>query len=74
MRRTVIWLFVFCVLPCLAPIGAVWGSVWYPSHREEIKALPSLYAALCKIGLAVAIGQAALLVIMGFLFAAVRGR
>ena len=71
-RRAVIWLFVLCALPGLAPIGAVWGAVWYLSHREEVKALPSLYPALCKVGLGVAIGQTVLMAIMGLLFAAFR--
>jgi predicted RNA-binding Zn-ribbon protein involved in translation (DUF1610 family) len=73
-RRTVVWRFVFCVLPCLAPIGAVWGAIWYPGHREEVNALPTLYPALCKIGLAVAAAQTALFVLMTILYAAVRGR
>jgi len=70
-RRTVIWLFVFSVLPCLAPIGAVWGAVWVPNHREEVRALPSLYGALCKIGLVVAIGQTVLMVLLTLLFSLV---
>ena len=73
VRRMVIWLFVFCVLPCLAPIGAIWGAVWYPSHREEVSALPSLYPALCKIGLGVAIAQAIALVVLALLYSVVRG-
>jgi phage FluMu protein Com len=72
VRRTVIWLFVFCLLPLLAPAGAVWGLIWYPAHRDEVRALPALYLALCKIGLGVAIGQTVMLVIMGLLFASVR--
>jgi hypothetical protein len=73
VRRTVIWLFIFCVLPCLAPIGAIWGVVWYPAHRQEVNALPSLYPALCKIGLGVAIAQAIALVVLGLLYSVVRG-
>jgi hypothetical protein len=64
VARTVVWLFVVSVLPCSAPIGAVWGAVWYPGHREEIRALPSLYSALCKIGLALSIGQTVLMVLL----------
>ena len=72
VRRTVVWLFVCSVLTCLAPIGAVWGIVWYPAHREEIHALPALYGALCKIGLTVAIGQSIALVVLTLLYALVR--
>jgi hypothetical protein len=73
VRRTVIWLFVFCVLPCLAPIGAIWGAVWYPSHREEVNALPSLYPALCKLGLGVAVAQSVGLLVMALAYSALRG-
>jgi hypothetical protein len=72
IRRTVVWLFVFSLLPCLAPIGAVWGAVWYPIHREEVRALPTLYGALCKIGLGVAIGQTVAVVVLTLLFSFVR--
>lgn len=72
-RKTVVWLFVLCVIPCLAPFGAIWGAVWYPSHREDVNALPSLYPALCKIGLGVAVLQVAAIVLMALLYAAFRG-
>lgn len=71
-RRTIIWLFIFSILTCLAPIGAVWGIIWFPAHREEIRALPALYGAMCKIGLGVAIGQTVALVLVTLLFAIVR--
>lgn len=71
-RRVVVWLFIFCLIPCLAPIGAVWGAIWYPTHREEVRALPSIYDALCKIGLGVAITQTVLVVVMTILFSLVR--
>jgi hypothetical protein len=71
-RRTVVILFIFSVLSCLAPIGAVWGIIWYPGHREELRALPMLYSALCKIGLIVAIGQTVALVVVMLLYALVR--
>ena len=71
-KRTIVWLFVFSVLPCLAPIGAIWGFIWYPTHRDEVRALPTLYNALCRIGLVVATGQTALMVLMTLLFALLR--
>jgi RING finger family protein/alpha-aminoadipate carrier LysW-like protein len=73
IRQTVIWLFIFCALPCLAPIGAIWGLIWYPRNREAVRALPALYAALCKIGLGVGIGQTVILVLMALTYAVVRG-
>lgn len=72
LRRTVVWLFVFSVVPCLAPIGAVWGAIWYPAHREDVRALPTLYGALCKIGLGVAIGQTVAMVLVTLLFSLIR--
>jgi hypothetical protein len=72
VRQTIVWIFICSIVSCLAPIGAVWGLVWYPTHREEVRALPSLYGALCKIGLAVAIGQTIVLVIVTVLYAHVR--
>ena len=68
VRRTVVWLFVCSVLTCLAPIGAVWGIIWYPTHREEIRALPAIYGAICKIGLVVAIGQTVALAVVTLLY------
>lgn len=72
LRRTVVWLFIVSVLPCLAPIGAVWGAIWYPTHREDVRALPTIYGALCKIGLGIAIGQTVVMVLVTLLFALVR--
>jgi hypothetical protein len=73
VRRKVIALFILCVLPCLAPVGAVWGLLWYPGNREDVRALPSLYGALCRIGLIVGIGQTVAVVLLTILFALVRG-
>ncbi len=73
-RRTVIWLFVVSVVPFLAPVGAIWGLIWHRAHREEVRALPSLYGALRKIGLATAIVLTVALVVLTCLYAAVRTR
>ena len=74
LRRSIILLFALSVLPCLAPIGAIWGAIWYSRNRQDVLALPSLYPALCKIGLAVAFGQIAALALMALFYAALRGR
>lgn len=73
IKRTVTWLFVLSVLPCCVPIGAIWGLAWYPSHRDDVRTLPSIYPALCKIALAAALGQCVMLVLMAALYAAIRG-
>jgi len=54
VRRHAIWLFICCVIPLSAPVGLVWGAIWYPPHREEVRALPLLYGVLVKLGLAAA--------------------
>lgn len=68
LRRNSVLLFIFNALTCTAPFAAVLGGFWYSSHRKEIKTLPSIYSTLCTIGLAVGIGQTALIAIMAFLF------
>lgn len=74
MKRTVVCIFVFSVLPCLAPIGAIWGVIWHLSNRRRLGALPGMYAALSKISLAVALGQCALILLVAMLYSATQGR
>ena len=64
MKRTIVCVFVLSVLPCLAPIGAIWGLIWFLSNRRRLGALPAVYPALCKIGLAVGLGQTILILLM----------
>jgi len=40
-----IWLLVFSLLTCTAPLAAVVGSIWYLMNRETINQLPALHAA-----------------------------
>jgi hypothetical protein len=72
MRRTIVWIFVLSVIPCLAPIGGLWGVIWLASHRSDVGALPSLYPALCKIGIGVSLGQTVLMILMTAIYAATR--
>lgn len=74
VRRTIVWIFVLSVLPCSAPFGGLWGLVWYPMHRSDLEALPSLYPALCKIGIGVGLGQTLILALMALIYATVNGR
>lgn len=73
LRRQIVWLFVFSVVPFLAPIGAAWGIVWYPAHREEVRALPPLFGALCKIGLAASITLTLGMALAAALYGSFRG-
>lgn len=73
VQQRIVWIFVLSVIPCSAPIGGVWGLVWYPTHRSDVEVLPSLYPALCKIGIAVGLGQTVLMALMAAIYAAARG-
>ena len=66
------WLFGFCVLPCTAPIASVVGLIWWLKNRAAIKSLPSLYHALCVIGLCVGWGQTLILIFFGLTYSATR--
>ena len=55
LRKQVVWVFVFSVLPCTAPIGLIILILLYASKREDIHSLPAIYDALSKIGMAVGI-------------------
>jgi predicted Zn finger-like uncharacterized protein len=68
VRRTALWLLVFSIISCTAPLAAIFGSIWYAKHRQEIEALPSLHAALCKIAVGLAVGQTVLFAVMGVLY------
>jgi RING finger family protein len=72
LRRTIIWLFILCVVPFTAPVAAVIGLIWRHSHQEEIRKLPSLYSALAHIGVGVGIFQTVAIVIVTVLFTLLR--
>jgi hypothetical protein len=50
-KKTVVRIFVFSVVPFLAPLGAIWGLLWWRGNRERLRALPSFYGALLRLGL-----------------------
>ena len=73
VRNGVVWLFLLGVLPCTAPFTAVIGSVWYLSHRADIKKLPGVSVGFAVIGLAAAIGQTVLVILLTVLYGLARG-
>lgn len=73
VRQRVVLIFVLSLIPCLAPVGGLWGLVWYPTHKSDVQALPSLYAALCKMGIAVGLGQTVLMALVAAMYAAAHG-
>jgi len=72
MKRAVVWIFILSVVPCCAPIGAIWGLIWFAANRRALGALPAMYSALSKLGLAIGIGQCVLVVIMAVLYTLTR--
>ena len=69
VRQKIIWIFVLSVIPCLAPIGGLWGLVWYPTHKSDVEALPALYPALCKLGIGIGLGQTLMMVLVTVIYA-----
>jgi hypothetical protein len=72
LRKTAVWLFIFCALPCTALVASLAGLVWYLANREDINSLPSLYSGLCKAALGVGLGQSAIGIIMLLLYSTFR--
>lgn len=68
LRRGAVWLFVLCVVPVTAPLGAALGLWWYPRRREALRTQPVLYSALCQLALGIGIGQTAFGAVMACLF------
>ena len=59
IRTHAIWLLIFSLVPCTAPLVTVVGAIWYHHHRSEIRELPGTSAAICKMAVGVAVGQTA---------------
>jgi hypothetical protein len=73
VRRGAVWLLVLSILPCTAPLAAVFGTGWYLRHRQEVQQLPALHGALCKLAIGVAIGQSVFGLIVAVLHTMFRG-
>jgi len=72
VRRNVLWLFILCLIPFSAPIAAVVGLIWLQSNYEHVEKLPSLYAALAKIGVGVGLFQTAAILLLALVFTLLR--
>jgi len=64
LRRAVILIFIFCIIPLSSPIAAVIGGSWYFSNRNHLNSLPTLYSAITKLALLTALGQTVFIVII----------
>lgn len=69
MRRTIIVLLVFSILPCTAALTAIVGGIWYWANRKRLATLPAQQFALARIALLIAIGQTVILVVVAALHA-----
>lgn len=69
IRRAVILLFIFCIIPFSAPFAAVIGIGWYFSNRKHLKALPTLYPAIAKLAILAGLGQTVFITIIVILAA-----
>lgn len=67
VRRMTIAVFIFCIVPCLAPVGVPVGGLWYLFRRKDIAALPALNGALVKIGLAIGVVEIVAIVLLSLL-------
>jgi hypothetical protein len=73
VRRGAVWLFVFCVVPLTAPLAFLIGLPWYRRRRDVLARQPTMYFALCRLGLGIAAAQSLFALVMFLIYAAVRG-
>ena len=71
LRKTIIWIFILCLIPGIAPVAVIGGWIWFHSNRDGIDTLPSLYPALIKIGLGVGALQTVAMVTAAILFSVI---
>lgn len=57
LRRSVVVLLIFCLMPCSAPLGLIVGGFWYLGRRDDMASMPPLWRGLAKVGLTVAAGE-----------------
>lgn len=65
LKRSVIAISVLCWIPCTAPLAGAIGGLWYRLRRQDLKSLPHIYSALCRMAIGAAFAQTALLIIAG---------
>ncbi|MFC1840336.1 hypothetical protein ACFL1N_12195 [Thermodesulfobacteriota bacterium] len=68
MRKSVIWLLVFCMTPLSAPFAAIIGLIWYRARRTDVVAMPAPYPGICKFGIFAAAGQTIIMILMLMLY------
>ena len=68
MRRSIIWLLIFCMTPFSAPFAAVIGLIWYRARRMDVFAMPAPFPGICKFGIYAAAGQTIIMILMLILY------
>ena len=71
-RKFALLILIFACIPFTAPFAVLFGIPWSILHREDIRNLPSLHSALCKIGLGIGAVQTLFVVLMTLLYAVCR--
>ena len=69
LQRSIIWVFILCMITPLVSLVIIFVICWYFSKRQAIKELPSLYSAICKIAIYVGIGQTLFIIVVLIVFA-----
>lgn len=69
LRRAVVLLLIFGVLPCTAALTAIIGGAWYLMNRQRLSTLPTSQLAMARIALLIAIGQTVILAVVAALHA-----
>lgn len=62
MKKGSVALFVCGLIPCIAPLAAIVGGIWFLTHRKEIGKLPAMNQVFCYVGLVASVLTTALLV------------
>jgi hypothetical protein len=68
LRKRIVTIFIFCLLPFTAPVGVLIMLFFWQSNRDDVQKLPSLYPALAKIGMLVGSVMTVGLVLLAALF------
>ncbi len=69
-RRVGVVLLIFAVIPCTAPLAAVFGVIWYLVAHRHIAAMPPLQATICRLAVGIALGITVLLIVLAVIYAA----
>jgi hypothetical protein len=64
LKKTSVTVFVCGIVPCLAPLTAVLGGIWFLRHRQNIRKLPATNQVFSYVGLIASLVCTALMVLV----------